>query len=236
MNQQTLHSLDSFLSRKEEPNTYDKYLASNLTRLDEISNILQSYSASSQGSETFDRFKDILSIRKYMQQYRQKTNPSITKVRLEKIKQFCICVRAAGSRSTSRRKNMDQVGSDSTSSDTKASGREKNAYQNSYTKMLLYLWPLQFRRGSYVMNQEGVDLKNVFNADEDEGLKLSPDSKSMYKDVLDGFAKWFLRFMGFRGLKSLIPDDPESPKFDLNIKTAGLIRNRLFTYIHFHSQ
>ena len=86
------------------------------------------------------------------------------------------------------------------------------------------------------MNQEGVDLKNVFNADEDEGLKLSPDSKSMYKDVLDGFAKWFLRFMGFRGLKSLIPDDPESPKFDLNIKTAGLIRNRLFTYIHFHSQ
>ena len=73
------------------------------------------------------------------------------------------------------------------------------------------------------MNQQGVDMKNVFNADENEDLKLSPDKKSIYNDVLDRFAAWFLRFMGFYGLKSLKTDSPETPKFDLNITARGLI-------------
>ena len=84
MNPKTLLALDGFLTRKEEPNTYAKYLESNVARLEDISKVLQNYSASSQNAEDLDRFKDILSIRKYMQQYRSSNKASISSVRLEK--------------------------------------------------------------------------------------------------------------------------------------------------------
>jgi hypothetical protein len=88
---------------------------------------------------------------------------------------------------------------------------EARTIRNCYTKFILLMWPLQFRVFSYKMIP-GLDLKNVFNSDEDVMLRNMPkhNQRKCFFSSVDMFVSWFLNFMGLdriTDIRCLNPED-----------------------------